>query len=459
MRESNNEKALRLDELSTVETPFLDQLNQLGWQVMALSDPKAINNPATTGRTSFRQVILPDVLEAQLIKLNPFLGGQTDQLHQVISRITDALPDDLMQANEQVLKLLLENTKVAENRVDGTPNPVVRYIDFDEKNVKNNDFRAISQFKVQIPGSDKHIKPDIVLFVNGLPIGVVECKSLKVNEPIAEAIDQMMRYASTRQTEEIEGNPSLFYYNQLMIATCRNEAKYGTITSSEKHYYPWYDPYPFTVDDVPHSVRTSPHNQDRLIYGMLSKLNLLRLIQSFTIFQKNDKGRKIKVVARHQQYRAVMEVKDRLLNKPTPRERSGIIWHTQGSGKSLTMMFLVREMYRHPDLKKWKIIFVTDRTQLEEQLGETSDSIGFEVKAATSVDNLKVLLRNTNSDLVMAMIHKFQEKDKIALGVDSESAEEKVATKDEKVRLFDTLNSAEQVLVMIDEAHRSQYKI
>jgi type I restriction enzyme R subunit len=459
MPESTNEKALRLDELSTVETPFLDQLAQLGWQVMALSDPKAINNPATTGRSSFRQVILPDVLETQLVKLNPFLAGQTDQLHQVISRITDALPDDLIAANEQVLKLLLENTKVAENRLDGTPNPVVRYVDFDEQNIGQNDFRAISQFKVQIPGSDKHIKPDIVLFVNGLPIGVVECKSLKVNEPIAEAIDQMMRYANTRQTDEMEGNPALFYYNQLMIATCRNEAKYGTISSGEKHYYPWYDPYPFTVDDIPHSVRTSPHNQDRLIYGMLSKANLLRIIQSFTIFKKNEKGKKIKVVARHQQYRAVMEVKNRLLNKPTPRERSGIIWHTQGSGKSLTMMFMVREMYRHPDLKTWKVVFVTDRIQLEEQLGETSNSIGFEVKAATSVDHMKTLLRNTNSDLVMAMIHKFQEKDKIALGIDSESAEDKVATKDETVRLFDALNPSEQVLVMIDEAHRSQYKI
>ena len=129
----------------------------------------------------------------------------------------------------------------------------------------------------------------------------------------------------------------------------------------------------------------------------------------------------------------------RLLEGRNPRERSGIIWHTQGSGKSLTMMFMVREMYRHAQLSNWKVVFVTDRTQLEQQLSETSQSIGFTVKPADKIKTLKELLRAETSDLVMAMIHKFREED--------------------LTEMFPELNASPNILVMTDEAHRSQYKI
>jgi type I restriction enzyme R subunit len=142
-------------------------------------------------------------------------------------------------------------------------------------------------------------------------------------------------------------------------------------------------------------------------------------------------------VGRYQQFRAVKLAVKRLLTGQSPRERSGIIWHTQGSGKSLTMMFMVREMYRHSQLAKWKIVFVTDRTQLEQQLSETSQSIGFTVKVADSIKMLKELLRSDSSDLVMAMIHKFREAD--------------------LTETFPELNPSPNILVMTDEAHRSQY--
>ena len=458
MYESPKEKALRLDELSTVEQPFLDQLKEIGWEVCALNEANQVNDPHNSFRKSLKEVILKDKLIECLERINPFLKGQADQLDQVIRKITTDLPSDLLVANEQVLELLINNTKVSENRLDNTPNPVVKFIDFEDS--KNNSFIAISQFKVAMPGTDAYVKPDIVLFLNGLPIGVIECKSTKVEEPIEDAIDQMLRYANLRNTEEIEGNQKLFFYNQIMIATCRNEARFGSITSkSKKHYYPWYDPYPFTIDQIPASLKTAPHNQNRLIYGMLSKKNLLEIIQSFIVFATNSEGKKIKIVSRWQQFRAVKEVLIRLDSKPTPRERGGIIWHTQGSGKSLTMMFLVRAMYKDSELKKWKVVFVTDRTQLEVQLSETSQSIGFEVKMANSIDKLKLLLKNDNSDLVMAMIHKFQERDREILGVAEEGTEDKLNTTAESLKLFDVLNASEKVLVMIDEAHRSQYKI
>jgi rRNA processing protein Krr1/Pno1 len=287
-------------------------------------------------------------------------------------------------------------------------------IDFE--NIENNVFTAISQFKVKVTGTDHHIIPDLVLFVNGLPIVVVEAKSSKVKEPIAEAIDQLMRYSEQRG-DTGEGNKELFFYNQFIITTCRTEAKFGTITTGiEKHFYRWTDPYPKSLNDLEHGA-SSPNDQQRMVAGMLDLRNLLDIIQVFTVFQIDDKGKKIKVVGRYQQFRAVKIATKRLIEGNNPLERGGIIWHTQGSGKSLTMMFMVREMRLKPALQSWKIVFITDRTQLEEQLSETGHSIGFTIKNANFINpkatpdgkSLKELLSNDNSDMVMAMIHKFQE--------------------------------------------------
>ncbi|MBG0779764.1 MAG: type I restriction endonuclease subunit R, partial [Desulfotignum balticum] len=231
----------------------------------------------------------------------------------------------------------------------------------------------------------------------------------------------------------------LFYFNQFVIATCRQQAKFGTITThSEKHFYRWSDPYPRTLNDLDHGSG-SPSDQQRLVAGMMDRGNLLDLIRTFTLFTTNDKGQTVKIVGRYQQFRAVKLAVRRLLAGKTPRERSGIIWHTQGSGKSLTMMFMVREMYRHAALANWKVVFVTDRTQLEGQLNDTSRSIGFTVKVADSIKQLKELMRADTSDLVMAMIHKFREAD--------------------LTEIFPQLNDSPRILVMTDEAHRSQYKM
>ena len=188
-----------------------------------------------------------------------------------------------------------------------------------------------------------------MLFLNGLPVVVVECKSPKVKDAIPEAIDQLLRYGDRRGATG-EGSPRLFHYNQFVVATCRQEARFGTITTrSEKHFYRWTDPYPRTVDDLEHGAG-GPNDQQRLAAGMLDPGNLLDLVRTFTLFSVNDKGETIKIVGRYQQFRAVKRAVKRLLEGRSPRGRSGIVWHTQGSGKSLTMMFMVREMYRHAAL-------------------------------------------------------------------------------------------------------------
>jgi len=415
-----------------VEKPLLDQLAGLGWEIIDLDSTQ---RPADSYRQSFTEVVMLPVVREQLKVINPWL--EDHQIDEVIKQLTASFPGtDLIQNNRHVFNLLLENTSVSENRLTGEKSPTVRFVDF--KHRDNNCFIAVCQFKVRILGTEHHIVPDIVLFLNGLPVVVIECKSPRVNDAIAEAIDQLLRYSEQRGVKG-EGSAPLFYYNQIVIATCRNQAKFGTITThSEKHFYRWADPYPRTVDDLEHGS-SGPNDQQRLVAGMLDRDNLLDLICTFTLFSTNNRGETIKIVGRYQQFRAVKLAIKRLLEGQTPRERSGIIWHTQGSGKSLTMMFMVREMYRHPQLCQWKVVFVTDRTQLEDQLAETSQSIGFTVKVADSIKKLKELLRSDSSDLVMAMIHKFREA--------------------ELTETFPELNPSPNILVMTDEAHRSQYAL
>jgi type I restriction enzyme, R subunit len=425
-------KEIRLDERNHVEKPFLDQLHGLGWTIIDCDTKQA---PAHTFRESFTEVVMLPVLRQQLKVINPWL--EDDQVEEVVKQLTASFPSTgMLQNNQHVLKLLLENTSVAENRKTGEKSPTVRFVDFAHRD--NNSFTAVCQFKVRILGTEHHIYPDIVLFLNGLPVVVVECKSPKVKEPIPEAIDQLLRYSEQRGAKG-EGSPPLFYYNQFIVTTCRQEAKFGTITThGEKHFYRWADPFPRTLNDLDHGAG-SPNDQQRLVAGMCDRDNLLDIIRTFTLFSVSDKGETIKVVGRYQQFRAVKLAVKRLLEGKTPRDRSGIVWHTQGSGKSLTMMFMVREMYRHAALSQWKVVFITDRTQLEDQLAETSQSIGYSVKVADSIKSLKELLATDSSDLVMAMIHKFREAD--------------------LTETFPQLNASPNILVMTDEAHRSQYSL
>lgn len=433
MKTSKTNEKFRVDERNFVELPLLEQLRSLGWEVIDLTDESS--SPSHSFRNNFSEVVLSPILKEQIKIINPWI--EEDQIEDVVKELISTLPgSSLIKNNMHILQLLLENTSVSENRQTGDKSPTVRYIDF--QHLENNRFIAICQFKVRILGTEHHIIPDIVLFINGIPVVVIECKSPKEKDAIPEAIKQLMRYSEQRGAKG-EGSPYLFQYNQFIIATCRQIAKFGTITTnSEKHFYRWSDPYPKTLNDLEHGA-SSPNDQQRLVTGMLDKRNLLDIILTFTLFSTNSKGQIIKIVGRYQQFRAVKLAIKRILEGKSHRERSGIIWHTQGSGKSLTMMFMVREMYRHAILSNWKVVFITDRTQLQEQLTETSQSIGFTVKVASSIKKLKEYLRSNTSDLVMAMIHKFRETD--------------------LQQTFPELNTGSNILIMTDEAHRSQYKL
>ncbi|QWK13992.1 MAG: type I restriction endonuclease subunit R [Aquificota bacterium] len=430
-----------LDEEHQVENSFLAQLKRLGWEIYRQNKEDPEDTKEITGfnkdlepiygttrkfRTTFREVILEDVLRQSIKRINPWI--EEDQIDYVVRRLKEPQANSLFEANREIHELLLENIPVSENRKTGEKSPSVYIIDF--KNPENNSFIAISQFKVNIPGTEKHIVPDIVLFVNGLPLVVVECKSPSRADPIGEAIEQIFRYSNRR--EEKEGNEKLFWYNFFSVATARYTAKYGTITSDYEHFVEWKDPYPYALSDIDPTATTIT-SQQILVQGMLNKNTLIELLHTFTIFKDN-----IKVVPRYQQYRAVKKIIERIKNGKTPEEKGGIVWHTQGSGKSLTMMYVVRAMFHDEELRKYKVVFITDRKDLERQLEGVSKGVGFTVHVARSVEHLKELLRTNTPDLVMGLVHKFQER--------------------ELKTPFPVLNTSPNILVMIDEAHRSQYK-
>ncbi len=437
----------KLDEEHYVENPFLTHLQRIGWKIYRQNkdNPEDVreiisfdsNGEPVYGNTikfreSFRGVILEDELKASIKRINQWI--EDDQINEVVRRITTPQANSLLEANREIHDLLLENTSVSENKKTGERSPTVRYIDF--QNPENNSFIAISQFKVNIPGTEKHIIPDIVLFVNGMPLVVVECKSPAIADPVNEAITQLMRYANRRGIRE--GNEKLFWYNLFMIATSNQVAKLGTITSEYEHFNEWKDPYPYTLSDI--SEKSIVTSQELLVQGTLTKSNLLDILRIFTLFVEDSKGTGlIKIAPRYQQFRTVKKIINKIKGGKTPEEKGGIVWHTQGSGKSLTMMQTVRAIYRDPDLSDFKIVFITDREQLEKQLKETSKSVGYTIHHADSIEKLKEFLRTNTPDLVMAMIHKFQER---------ELGEE-----------FPLLNNSDKILVMIDEAHRTQYNI
>lgn len=286
-------KEIKLDERNHVEKPFLDQLDAMNWTVIDLTDSPQI--PADTFRDNFTEVVMLPVLRQQLKVINPWL--EDDQMEEVVKQLTASFPGTgLLQNNRYVFNLLMENTSVSENRKTGEKSPTVRFIDFTHRD--NNRFIAVCQFKVRILGTEHHIVPDIVLFLNGLPVVVIECKSPKVKDPIPEAIDQLLRYSEQRGATG-EGSAPLFYYNQFIITTCRQEAKFGTITThGEKYFYRWADPFPRSLNDLEHG-NTSPNDQQRLVAGMLDRDNLLDIIRTFTLFSVNDKGETIKVVGRY----------------------------------------------------------------------------------------------------------------------------------------------------------------
>ena len=461
-----------MSEYLHVEKPFLDQLQSLGWQAIDQSQGLIPTDPAKSLRDSFRQWLLPGVFREAVRAINrnvdgsPWLTGrQLNDLHDQLSRQPGRT---LLESNEAVQALLLK-AQVDRNESTGEADPVVQLIDFN--NPGRNRFHAINQFRIDTPGCVKNcIIPDIVLFVNGIPLVVVEAKIGDANtaNPLHAAFEQLLRYRGGRPETKAaglrEGEPRLFASNLFLVRTCGEGCEFGTITSGHEHFYAWKDIWPESNRDYQPPLGVE-REQERLIQGLLTPATLLDVLRTCTVFMDTDAGPRIKVVCRYQQYRAARKIVERLHTGKTPEARSGVVWHTQGSGKSLTMVFVARMLRAAADLEDFKIILVNDREDLEEQLAGTAKLIGGKVNCIASTADLRNHLRTEASDINMVMVHKFMERPTpLPAAVQRVLAGDLLKTAEAggvyraipSSRSFGVVNASERIILMIDEAHRTQ---
>ena len=502
-------------ELEDVEKPFVAQLVGLGWTHLEGS----LDDPAASGRGSFAEVIQEAVLRERLFALNlkdgaPWLDEA--RISEAVAALTRLGAGRLMEANEKATALLVSGITV-----DGLPGwdggrgQTLCYIDWDTP--ANNHFTVVNQYRVDCPpgfnAAKAFIVPDLVLLVNGLPLVVVECKSSSIPEPLADAVDQLRRYSNQRraafEVEDNEGNEPLFATNQLLVATSFDEARVGSIGAGFEHFAQWKtvvgpdgqgseievlktlnggipgEPAPATagagIENVipaeagiqgggtglpPARERRNLSQQERLIAGVLAPAHLLDVARHFMLFMQAG-GQTIKAVCRYQQYRAVNVAIARLKRGKTrlmhgeSDQRGGIIWHTQGSGKSLTMVFLVRKMRSDTQLRRFKVIVVTDRKDLQRQLSVTATLTGESVEVARSADGVKALARRQGPGLIFATIQKYRNDD--LAGDAPLSADDLPSPKVAQPKApygadepFEVLNEGENILVLVDEAHRTQ---
>ncbi|WP_127718239.1 type I restriction endonuclease subunit R [Halobacteriovorax sp. HLS] len=414
------------NEKNIVQDPSIEELVKLGYTHI---DGSTISTNIDDGdRKTERDVILHKVLSESIRRINPWITDENQE--KVVREISNIQKPTLIEANELFWKMLVRYISVDQDLGQGRKGQTVKVVDFE--NLNNNVFHVVDELAIRGDGP-RPIRTDILLYVNGIPLVVIECKSPTISDPIDEAIDQLRYYANTRGSAEPEGAQKLFFYNAIMIADCRDHCYLGTITSSPKYFLPWKDTFPYYKNEL----GNDPKAQKIVNHCVLRPEALLDIIQNFTVFDRED-GTIIKKIPRYQQYRAVMKSVDRVLTGEDRLAKGGVVWHTQGSGKSLTMVFLAQKFRSHKELQKYKMVFITDRTSLDDQLSGTMERCQDEtVLRAKSVKDLKELLKKDASDLITGMLQKFQEND-------FEEMQE--------------LNTSDKILILVDEAHRGQFK-
>lgn len=416
------------NEMQLSEDPAVELLRELGYVFVSSED-------LDKERGSLKEVVLTGRLETKLKEINSWLSDEN--IKKAVRMITAVPSASLLEANEKIYTSLMHGVSMEEGGEAGRKSRNAYFIDFD--NWQNNEFVVTRQFKVS--GSKENIICDVVLFVNGIPLVVMECKSPTVQDPINKAIEQLFRYQELKDEFKGRGAPKLFETIQILVTVCGQAAKFATALTPYRFYSEWKVPYPGTLDELHNKYTVKlfgkpPSPQDILIYSLLRPESLLDIIRNFVTFEVEN-GRTIKKIGRYQQVIAVNQAIRRVLDSAKDfKKRGGIVWHTQGSGKSLSMLWLAVKLRRHTVLENPTIVVVTDRIDLDSQIIGTFERCGFPNPVqADSVKGLKDLLRAGNGQTIMTTIQKFQE-------LESE----------------EYLSDASNVFVMVDEAHRTQYK-
>ena len=429
----------KLNEYNHAERPALDLLEQLGWTYVP-------RDALAAERGDERQVLLKRRLKAALQRLNQWMTEeQADRVIFELEHI-DALG---MARNQRVHECLTYGMPLTVDRSGSQRTHTVRFFDFDHPEGGLNEFVVTTQFRVRRgnerggqENDERMVIPDLVLFVNGIPLVVMEAKSPSLLDVWkTKAVRQLRRYQEAGPEWHGSGAPELFYYNLLCVAHCGASAAYAGLGAPENAYFEWKSVLPYTENEVRNSFGVEPKGQAQLIVGLLSPSTLLDILRDYVIYEP-ERGRLVKKLPRYQQYRAVRAALDRILTGRKPEDRGGVVWHTQGSGKSLTMLWLATKLRREPRLANPTIVVVTDRRQLDRQISETFQRCGFPApEQASSSRDLRRLLTTGAGRTIMTTIQKFED----ALTVPGGE--------------LDVLNPSENVIVMVDEAHRTQFGI
>ena len=420
-------RAAAYDELNISQIPALEVLNGIGYTILP-------PDRAEHMRGNLYNVVLKEILYERLKVINGFeFKGQAykfseKNIQQAIMDIDEALTDGLIKTSEKIFDSLVLGRSYPENlsEMDGTKSFNLNYIDWEHP--ENNVFHVVEEFSVEREDGQGTARPDIVTFINGIPFAVIECKKASIS--IAQGISQMLR------NQGKEYIPQLFKFVQIVIATNKNETQYATTGTPKKFWSIWkedhesaeYAWFQKTLSEVV-SDRL-PTVQDQNLISLFHPKRILEIMRFFTLYDKN-----VKKIARYQQYFAIKEILRTIKNVDKNGNRqSGVVWHTQGSGKSLTMVMLARCIMSELAEEHPQVLVITDRVELDSQIHQTFNHSRLRAERATSGRNLVDLINSNGADIITSLVHKFDTASKHQEPVKSRN-----------------------IFVLIDESHRTQY--
>ena len=409
-------------EINASQRPALALFEAMGYTYISPAD-------CDKQRGSRYHVLLRDILRGQLRRLNRYVyaGAENEfsaaNIERAMEDLDEPLTDGLVRTSEKIYDALLLGKSYPETVGDGKMLSFnLKYIDWD--NPQNNVFHVTEEFAVDSRDRQHNARPDIVLFINGIPFAVIECKAPHI--PVDEAVGQMIR---NQQAAYI---PQLFKFAQLVVATNKNAVKYATAGTPKKFWSVWKEQDAEWLQTRLKALVLDrmPTEQDRNIVSLFSPERVYELIRYFILFDAN-----VKKVCRYQQFFAVREIMKTIAESDEHgNRRSGVIWHTQGSGKSLTMVMLAKYIlmelkYCHP-----RVVIVTDRKELDAQIAATFAHTRLTPARATSGRHLVELVNSARADVITSIINKFN-----------------------TVERQEIKNPSRDIFVLVDESHRSNY--
>jgi type I restriction enzyme R subunit len=404
-----------------LEELLLSHAKDLGYSVAF--GPDIALGGAKVERHDYSATVLRGRLHDTLVKLNPALGKEA--ITEAEKKLLQTHSQALLENNRAAHRMLIDGVPVETKRKDGSVQHLhARVIDFEHP--ENNDFLAVNQFAVVENKIER--RADVVLFLNGLPIVVVELKNpTDEKATIWTAFNQLQTYKAQI--------PSLFTFNALLVISDGIEARLGTISSDKERFLQWK-----TIDGVEHAPRTMLQSEV-LLRGVCAKERLLDIIRHFIVFEESEKGVPIKKVAGYHQYHAVNLAVQSTIHAAEKKgdKRIGVVWHTQGSGKSLTMVFYAGRIVLEPAMENPTIVILTDRNDLDDQLFGTfhncSQLLRQNPVQAESSKQMRELLKVASGGIIFTTIQKFLPEEE----------------------RNESLSQRHNIVVIADEAHRSQY--